>query len=128
GEQAADLRWREEVRGATAQVQLDGFAVVVEQGSDAPDLPVQHLQVMFAATVIARDDAIAAAVETRAFAERYMHVDRDSVRHRILVAAHDLFAQLPIAESFVESRGCRIGGVARTGAVIALQQGIVEGG
>ena len=48
-DQVAQLRRREEVRGAAAQVQLDHFAIAVEQLGSQRDLAVQAHQVGFAA-------------------------------------------------------------------------------
>ncbi len=127
-QQPGDLRGAKEVRRAAAEMQLHHLPVRIEQGGDAVDLRVQHLQIMRATTLVAGDDAVAAAVEAGALAERHVHVERQRARHRILVAARDRLAQLRLAEAFVEARRGRIGGVARAGAVVALQQGVVESG
>ena len=71
-----DLLGPEEIRRAAAEVHLHDFAVAVEPGRDQFDLACQAQQVGRGARRVARDDAIAAAVEAGAEAERHVHVDR----------------------------------------------------
>ena len=63
--QLADLCRVEEVRRAAAEVQLHDFAVAVEQRRHQLDLACQALQIGRGARRVARDDAVAAAVEAR---------------------------------------------------------------
>ena len=81
------------------------FAVAVEHGRREFDLAMQPREVGFAREPVARDDAVAAAVEARAHAERHVHVERQRARDRIAVAR------------CAASRSCRlVEGRARTAA------------
>ena len=122
------LRGRQEVRRAAAEVQLDHFAVAVEHGRREFDLTVQPGQVDFAARQVARDHAVAAAVEARARAERHVDVQRQAARDRIPVAHLRGLAQLRLAEGLRELGRRRVGRVTRTRAVVAPQQFGVKGG
>src|SRR3546814_5143797 len=86
------------------------------------DLAVQPRQVRAGAGLVAGDDAVAAAVEARAQAERHVHVQRQAARDRVAVAGQHRRAQLFLAEAVRELRGSRVGGVARPRPVVARSE------
>jgi hypothetical protein len=118
----AQLRRRQEVGRAAAEVQLDDFAIAVEQLRGEVDLAVQPRQVAVGTGRIAGDDAVAAAVEARAHAERHVDVQRQPARDRISIAGDGGLPQFSFAEMQVELRRRRIRGVARARPVVAAQQ------
>ena len=124
----AQLRGREEVGRAAAEVQLDDLAIAVEQLGHHRDLAVQADQVGLATAEVAGDDAVAAAVEARAHAKRHVHVQRQPPGDRVAVARCRAVAQLRLAERRGELRRRRVGRVAGTGTVVALEQRSVECG
>jgi hypothetical protein len=63
--------------GSTAaEVHLDDFAIAIEQRTEHRDLALQALEIRARAGLVARDDAIAAAVEARTEAERHVDIQR----------------------------------------------------
>jgi len=127
-QQLGHLRPLEEIRRAAAEMQLQYGAVAVEQRCDEFDLAVQALQIDRRATLVARDDARAAAVKAWAQTERDVHVQRQRPRNRVGIGCVRGGAQLRLAETGVELRRGRIRGVARPVHVVACDQFRVEGG
>src|SRR3546814_4847623 len=83
-QQLAHVRGIEEVRRAAAEVQLAYRPVAVEQRRDQLDLAVQSFKVTVGLAHVAGDHPVAAAVETRAHAERHVHeIGRASGRERM---------------------------------------------
>src|SRR6185312_15472392 len=63
--QLAHLRGIEEIRRATAEMQLAHRPVAIEQRRDQLDLAIQALEIALGLGRVVRDDPVAAAVETR---------------------------------------------------------------
>src|SRR5690606_13375363 len=84
-DQVRDLRGTQEVRRAPAQVQLDHLAIAVEQLRGLFGFAQQPFEVRTATAEIARNDAVAAAIEARAEAIRDVHIQRELTRNRIRV-------------------------------------------
>ena len=118
----AQLRRREEVRRAAAEMQLHDLAIGIEQARHHADLARQPRAVGLASRAVARDHAIAAAVEARTGAERDVDVERQAGRNRIAIAAPHRFAQLVGGEVGTELGRGGIGGVARAGPVVAAEK------
>jgi hypothetical protein len=117
----------QEVRRAAAEVQLHHFAVAVEQRSDQADLALHMAQVLLAAAQVAGDDPVAAAVEAGRQAKGHVDVQRKCARNRVGIAFAGRAAIGGCVELRAEVRRGRVGGVARTGAVVAAQQLGIEG-
>lgn len=108
-------------------MQLDHFAVAVEQFGGHADLAIQPCEIGFTARQVAGDDAVAAAVEARAHAERHVHVQRQATRDRVAVAGLRCLAQLRLAEAGLELGRSWIGRVTRPRPVVAAEQVGIEG-
>lgn len=109
-------------------MQLNDLAVAIEQRREQSDLAQQLLGIARAAGRIVRDQAIATAIEARTEAKGDVDVNRQRALCGLRVAARRVLAQLLRPECLPEVRRGRIGRVARTRAVIALQQLGVECG
>ena len=123
-----DLLRVQEVGRATAEVHLLDLAVAVEHRGGQRDLAVQPGQVGLPARLVAGDDAVAAAVEARAGAERDVQIQRNRARDRIAIAGRGHLAQLRLAEPGRELRRGRVRGIARPRHVVALEQLRIEQG
>src|SRR5690606_39868377 len=102
----------EEVRGAAAQVHLYHLAVAVEQRPEHGHLPHEAVQVGFAAAEVAGDDAVAAAVEAGAEAERDVRVQRQPARDRVVIAEPRRASEIPRPEFAAGPAGGRVGSAA----------------
>jgi hypothetical protein len=125
-QQRADIGRAHEVRSTAAQMDLDDLAIASEQRAEHRDFALQTLEIGACTRRVARDDAIAAAVEARAEAKGHVHVQRQSARNRPLVAVLDVFAKRGCGELRAEVRRSRIRGVARAGPVVATQRCGIE--
>src|SRR5690606_13709997 len=125
-EQLLELRRPQEIRRAAPQVDLYDFAITVEERSHPGDLAHQARDVGAPLGYVARDDAVAAAVEARAETVGDVQIQRQRLRDRLLVAAADVLAQHRFVEVRAEVRRRRIRCVARSGAIVAPQQIGVE--
>ena len=117
--QLAELDRAHEVRRAAAEVNLHDLAIAIEQCAEHLDLALEALQVWTRSGEIARDDAVAAAVEARAEAVGNVYVQRQSARSRPGIALPDMRAKHCLGELRPELRRGRIRGVARARPVVA---------
>src|SRR5579864_143931 len=116
----------EEVGCAATEMQLNHLTIGIEQRGNEPDLVQQSLCVVFAFGHIPGDDAIAAAIETRTFAEGNMNVERQASPVRPDIAVRDRLAQLRGVEAGRKLRCARVGRVARTRTFVTSHQFRVE--
>src|SRR4029079_4286522 len=103
-QQHAEVGRPHEVRRAAAEVYLHDFAIVIEQRAVHRDFALQALEVGTRTTDVARDDAIAAAVEAGTEAEWHVHVQRQLARQRPGVAVRDVLAKHFLGEFRIEVR------------------------
>src|SRR3546814_7152373 len=89
--QLADQLGAEKVRRAATEVQLDHIAIAVKQRRNQGNLALQPMQIGGAAAMIAGDDAIAAAVETRADAERHRSEEHTSEIQSLMRISYAVF-------------------------------------
>jgi len=122
--QTAHLIKVEEGRRAAAPVQLVDEAVAVHVAGDQIHLLFQQVEVGRGARAILGDDLVAGAVVTDGVAERDVEVERQ--RAAKTVAARQRLAELRLAELVGELHGGGVGGVARAGGVVALDEIGVE--
>src|SRR6185312_9368809 len=94
----------------------------IEERRDQRGLADQPLDVGTADGHIARDEAIATAVEAGTRAEGDMNIKRERLRRKGRVAASRVLAILRLPEVRAELRDSRIGGIARPCDVVSVQQ------
>src|SRR3569833_236041 len=92
----------EKVGRAAAQMQLDHFPTVLEERRRQYDFVPQPLEVQGALFRVARDEAIAAAVEAGGPAVRNVHVKGDGAGDGLSVALPRVGTQLGLSERAVE--------------------------
>ena len=127
-DELCELSCLEEIRRAASEVELDDLPVAIEEPCSRFDLAREPIYVDLRLPTIARNHAIARAVETGTRAKRNVHIQGQGTRNQLSVALARVFRELSRPESRVELQCGWIGCVARTQAVVLPQQVGVKNG
>ena len=105
---------------------MSQLARAVEERGLHPDLALEVIEVLDGAIGLVSNDLVAGAVVAKAFAERDMDVHRQRLERRGLVGFLRSAAVIIYGKGLMKLRGSGVGGIARTGTVIFLDQGAVK--
>ena len=125
GEKIVDLFGREISRGAAAPMELRYGTIAANTTRDTIDFLFESGEIGRSDALIFLNDDVARAEEAEAFAERKMHVERDG--RAFGVGVFDGGFKIAGAERVNPDRSGGIAGVARAGAIVAIDEVFADG-